>query len=111
MTDWIYERPNNRAVLKRRMIFAPLPETEPLLAKMQRALPKTKDLLPPCYYRRTLLEPEAPVRTGSPVVHPSGVEVDGGGPDCLRDAAASRSQSRPPRLAALVNHDEFFMFF
>ena len=48
------------------MIFAPLPETEPLLAKMQRALPKTKDLLHPCYYRRTLLEPEAPVRTGGP---------------------------------------------
>ena len=45
-----------RTVLKRRMIFAPLPETEPLLAKMQRALPKTKDLL----------LPEDPVRTGGP---------------------------------------------
>ena len=56
-----------RSVLKRRLIFDPLPETEPLLAKMQRALLKTKDLLHPCYYRRTLLEPEAPVRTGGPV--------------------------------------------
>ena len=46
-------------MLKRRLIFDPLPETEPLLAKMQRALPKTKVLLPPCYYRRPLLNPEA----------------------------------------------------
>ena len=37
-----------KKLLKRRTIFAPLPETEPLLAKMQRALPKTKVLLHPC---------------------------------------------------------------
>ena len=54
-------------VLKRRLIFDPLPETEPLLAKMQRALPKTEVLLHPCYYRRTLLNPEDPVTTGAPV--------------------------------------------
>ena len=46
-------------MLKRRLIFVPLPETEPLQAKKPRPLPRTKLLLHPCYTRRPLLQPEA----------------------------------------------------
>ena len=49
------------------MIFVPLPETEPLLAKIQGTLPEMKVLLHPCYDQRTLLNPEVPVTTGGPV--------------------------------------------